>query len=308
LRETAEGHGYRSPLGAGTRAGSPARLVAAVREGTPFGDVFSSQVKADNQALTATKLADALGLPKPEKITSIDPTYHLAEAEAQSGLLFEQVQAELPGIGSGNLARALEGVKQKAGAFGKLEGQKIVNEAVEKLKASDTIFDGEQIMNDRQWLSSKMADFYAKGDTHNGELLRDALSRMDDAIEKVTKKRGNAATVEKWQRARSQWQLLTMAKQPGVISATGDVNPVSMLRKMVKDKANGGFGRDGPARGTKARVLWDIVRVAAGDETHVPMTGYRGLIANQMKGTVGKGLLFGGAASAVGGAAHGLLD
>jgi hypothetical protein len=218
------------------------------------------------------------------------------------------VQKELPDIGAGDVSRVLRGISQKKGPAGKSMGQKIVNDMIEEADTRGGIYDGEEMMQTRSELSARAADLYAKGDTSSGETVLNAIQRLDDLIRNVTKKRGQEGTLAKWEKARSQWQLLSMAKRPGVISKTGDVNPVSMLNQMMKEKSSGGFGRDGPARGTKARVLWDIVRVAAGDETHVPMTGYRGLIANQMKGTLGKGLLGGAAAGAGMGAVHGLLD
>jgi flagellin-like hook-associated protein FlgL len=305
-RAQAEAHGYRSPLGAGTRQGSPARLAASVREMTPLGDVFESQVKADNQSLLSRTTAEGLGLPNPAEHTSISVS-QLADAEQASGSMFEAVKSELPPIGASDYVRTMEGISQKKGPAGRSAGQKIINDSIETAKQEGGVYDGEQIMQTRAELSARMADMFAKGDTSSGEVLMRAIAKLDDLIENVAKRRGPKGTVEKWEKARSQWQLLSIVKKPGVISNTGDINVRSLVSNMRRNKSSGGYGLDGPARGTPARKLWEIARVAAADETHVPLTGVRGLIASQMKGAVGKSMLGGGAA--LGGMnAAGLLD
>jgi hypothetical protein len=306
-RAQAESHGYRSPLGAGTREGSPTRLYASVEQMTPLGDLREQAIKASNQKLMSQSVAEGLGLPNPEKITSI-PISSLADAEEASASLFRSVERDLPPIGASDVARALEGITQEAGLFGKSMGQKIVNDAIKRSEERGGVLSGKEVMRDRQQISAAMADLYAKGDIGSGETLRAALDKLDSVVERVTKARGKKELVEKWQKARSQWQLLTMVRKPGVVSNTGDINVRSLMNRMRQSRDSGGYGLDGPPRGTAARKIWEIARVAAADDTHVPLTGVRGLIGSQIGKSVqkiGAAGLLGGAGFSAGG---GLLD
>jgi len=281
--------------------------MASVLENNPLGDAYEQSLKASNHRLISQTVAEGLGLPNAAEHTSLS-IQQLADAEQVSASMFEAVKSELPAVGASDFARKMEGLSQKKGPAGRSMGQKLVNDAIEEARKSGGVYDGEEMMQTRGEWSARMADLYAKGDTSSGKMMRDAIAKLDELIEQTAKKRGGKETVEKWRRARSQWQLLQMVKKPGVISNTEDVNPVALMRAMKRDKDVGGFGLDGPERGTPARKLWEIARVAAGDESHVPATGLRGVIANQLKqGIVGKGLV-GGAAASAGFGGLGLLD
>lgn len=302
-RETAEALGYRSPLGAGTREGSAARKVAAVRQ-AGIGDIFEQQVMHDNQRLISTKVADALGLPNPEQYTSIYPDMHLADAEQASKTLFEAVETNMPSIGVDELGKAYSEISQKSGLAQKSLGQKIVNDMVEKARQRGGVLDGEEIMKDRSALSEEMSRLYRDNQVASGDAVKDAIAKLDRTIEQTLKAQKRTDVSQMWEKARSQWQILSMVKRPGVLGRTGEIRPNALMRQMEKDKDSAGFGRDGPVRGSKARQVWDIARVAAEDETHVPLTGYRGLIAEQLKkGAVGKAAL---GAGGIYGAGHGL--
>jgi hypothetical protein len=110
--------------------------------------------------------------------------------------------------------------------------------------------------------------------------MRQAIDRLDDLIERITQKQGKQDLIDTWAKARTQWQVQEMIKKPGVLSPTGDVNTVALMRQMRREKRNGGFGWDGPKRNTPARVLWEIARVHAADQTQ-PATGVRGPIGSR---------------------------
>lgn len=286
-REQAEAHGYRSPFGAGTREGSPERMYASVEQMTPLGDIREQGIKASNQRLLSTQVAETIGLPNPKAATSLQPQM-IADAENANTTLFQQVEANLPAIGASDFARTMEGISQKKGPAGRSMGQKIVNDAIEEAKQVGGVYDGEQMMQTRQLFAKDMANFYEKNDPSSAQVMRQAIDKLDDLIEKLARKSGSDELMDKWARARTQWQVQEMVKKPGVISPTGDINTVALMRQMRREKRNGGFGWDGPPRGTPARKLWEIARVHAADQTQVPMTGVRGVIASQMGKNVQK--------------------
>jgi len=295
-REQAEAHGYRSPFGAGTREGSPERMYASVEQMTPLGDIREQGIKASNQRLLSTSVAETIGLPNPKAATSLQPQM-IADAENANTTLFQEVEANLPAIGASDFARTMEGISQKKGPAGRSMGQKIVNDAIEEAKQVGGVYDGEQMMQTRQLFAKDMANFYEKNDPSSAAVMRQAIDKLDDLIEKLARKSGSDELMDKWARARTQWQVQEMVKKPGVISPTGDINTVALIRQMRREKRNGGFGWDGPPRGTPARKLWEIARVHAADQTQIPMTGVRGVIASQMgknvQKVIGGGLLAG---------------
>ena len=302
-REQAEAHGYRSPFGAGTREGSPERMYASVEQMTPLGDIREQGIKASNQRLLSTSTAETIGIPNPQQATSLQPQL-IADAEEANGKLFSRVEAELPAIGASDFARTMEGISQKKGPAGRSMGQKIINDSIEEAKQTGGVYDGEQMMQTRQLWAKDMANFYEKNDPSSAQVMRQAIDKLDDLIERLSKKSGKQELMDTWAKARTQWQVQEMVKKPGVISSTGDINTVALMRQMRREKRNGGFGWDGPPRGTPARKLWEIARVHAADQTQVPMTGVRGVIASQMgknaQKALGAGALAGVGISGVG--------
>jgi hypothetical protein len=283
--------GWKPPPGQGTRLFSKARLTQAAQEWG--GGMVEQAAKASNQRLLAQHTAKAMGMADWEKATRIDNSF-FAHADARIGEEFKAVERRLPAIRVDEYAASLGHIDQTETLFEKTRGQQYIEAAVKKAQARQGQTIGNvELMQTRRQLSQKMSEFYRNGDTADGEVVRDALNRLDSTIEEEIKRnKYKSGLSEKWAAARQQWQIKSMAEHGASASSSGDINAVSLMRQLRKDRAMGGFGRGGPAQPGAARELFDLVEVAADAETGVPMTGARMLI-NKAKSTAAAGALGG---------------
>lgn len=289
MRERGQRLGMRESVSFGSRGGSPIRRLRAGLELTPFGDPIDQAVKAHNQGKVANYLARALELPDAETRTSIFAD-NLDDAKATIGNRFEYVESRMPTISTQSVVDELGKLKQQGGIFGKPEGQKVIDAAIEQAGAhGDTLKPGE-FMTDRSFLSERMADFYKDGKTTSGDVLMAALQKLDDIAQQRMRSQGKDRLAAYWQKARKQWQVYMMVNRPGAVNlATGEVNPRTVFNQMRKGKASGGFG-ERPATGTPERDLYDAVEFQMHNETGEPMTGARALMKGPLGKTIGGGL------------------
>ena len=281
--------GFKGNMGQGTRAGSMARWGQSLKEVNPWYDEMQQASKAGDQQLLVRQAAKAMGDPLADKVERID-LYDIATRRAAIGQEFEAVERGLPDMDARGYANALRSVPgQTKGAFGKTAGQKIVQDAIETATArKGGAFSAAEIMADRRLLSQEMADAFAKGRTADGEVLMNAINKLDDAIERVATREGKKRVVGLWQKARTQWQLQAMISHGASVSKTGDINPATLLNQMKKERSKGGFGPGGPDRDTPEGLLWDLVVAAADAETGIPATGIRAVAQNIARSRVGK--------------------
>jgi hypothetical protein len=286
--------GWKPPIGQGTRAFSRARLGQSVQE--LGGPVAEQWAKASNQRLLAQHAAKAMGFDDWQNMTRIDNSF-LDHAEAKIGEEFRSVERRLPPISVDEYANSLGKIDQTETLFEKTRGQMIIDTAIKKAEARKGGEIGNvELMATRRQLSQKMSEFYRQGETEDGNIIRDALNRLDSTIEaEIKKNKYKIGLSEKWASARQQWQVKSMVEHGASASASGDINPVSLMRQLRKDRSSGGFGRGGPAdKQGAASELFDLTEVAADAETGVPMTGARLLIRQ------GKRAALGGAVGAAG--------
>ena len=287
-RPEVENMGYRSPAHAGTRTGAKARLFEAVDEWTP--DFTKQQMKADNQKLIAGKVSEGLGIGKRERLEMPD----LADAEAITGNVFQEIEAEIPHIGTNEYADAFRNLAPKKGTYGRSDGEKAIDRMLEDIeKRGDSVLTGADIKADRQRMSGDMANFYKNGREADGERMREAIDRLDKIVEKKSRQAGRDDVADKWKSARQKWQLYRMVSKPGVVTAQGDINPAALRRAMGQNKSSGGFGKDGPRDLPELRDVWKLANVAAADEVGVPNTGARLLARHAKSALPGVGILGG---------------
>ena len=271
--------GWTPPIGQNTRAFSTARMAQEARNYMPFGDVLEQSAKAGNQALVVRHAAKAMGEEGWQKIQRIDDL--IPFSEARIGRDFQSVESRLPSIDAAEYAKGLSSLKLTQGAFQHTEAQKLVNDAIAALKQRG-VLSGEEIMADRKFLSARMSKFYREGDTDNGELLMEAINKLDGVLDREIKRnKYKTGLAEKWAGARQQWQILSMVKHGASADNHGGINAVSLWRQLRKDRSSGGFSRAGPEQPGAARELFDLVRVAADAESGVPKTGALNLLLKQ---------------------------
>lgn len=293
--------GHTPTIGQATRGFSPARLYQAGREFLPGGDAAEATVRANNQSVLARHAAKAVGDPKWENVQRIDPSF-FHDQELRIGEAFKDVERRMPALDEQEYAKTLRTIRQESGAFGSLSGQKKVERAIENLENRIGPLTGEQVMQDRKKLSTLMSRFYRNGDTDEGDVLYQALGKLDDLIAKeINKNKYKVGLAEKWASARQQWQILKMLESPGSTSGSGDVNPISLMSKLRRDRSKGGFGPGGPAdTESAASELFDLAEVNADSLSGVPMTGMRLMLRQGARlgtGAAGIGLGTAGASS-----------
>jgi hypothetical protein len=287
------------PIGFGSRAMSPARILQQANEYQPFGDTVNKSIMNRQEAKVSEYMSGALGI-KPKAALFVDD---LADAETQIGNKFNLVRDRMPNVDGEAIARALEGGGPgKAGAFGSFKATKQINDAVDNARGRP-IFDGEEFMNTRKRLAAKMAKAYKFGEEEDGDVFMTALNRLDDLLQKHLKQQGKDKLAETWQTARTQWRVYAMTKAPGGIDpGTGRISPRSLFNRMSKNPSSGGWGRMRPEKGTPARKLYDALEIAVASESGVPKTGALApLIKGIMRGPAGQ-------AVAGGAAGYGLWD
>lgn len=298
-RQIVEDMGYRSPSHADTRTGSTGRWLSGVNETLPWGQMSVQADKAANQELAAKTVGEAMGLPDRVTLQSHD----IAQAGDNLKHVFNNMATEIPTVDAQEYANVFKSMEQKFGAFDKGEGQKAIDNAIKNAEASGGEYDGAQIMKDRTAISDLMAGYYDKpGKIAQGDLMRQALEKLDDFISKKAAQAGDETVAKRWAQAREQWQVYSMVKKTSATSQAGDVNPRSLFNSMKSDPTSGGFGHKGPKNKGPARRAFDLLDVMNRDETGVPMTGVRtaGAIANLGLNTAGAGV--------VGGSTMGILN
>jgi hypothetical protein len=282
--------GHVPTIGQGTRSMSPTRLYQAGREYLPFGDAAEATIRANNQGVLVRQAAKAVGDAKWEKIQRFDPGW-FGQQEARIGEAFSDVERRMPSLDEGDYEATLRTIRQEAGAFGSLRGQKIVERAIENLQNRIGPLTGEQVMQDRKKLSTLMSRFYRNGETDEGDVLYQALNKLDDLVEKeINKNKYKRGLAEKWSTARQQWQILKMIEATGATNPQGEINPATLLRKMTQERSSGGFGKGGPSDAdTPLGELFDTAYINADSQSGVPMTGMRMLMRQGVRGAVGIG-------------------
>jgi hypothetical protein len=289
--------GHVPTIGQGTRSMSPTRLYQAAREYAPGGDIAEARIRANNQGVLVRQAAKAAGDEKWEKIQRFDPGW-FSQHEARLGEDFRSVEKRLPAVDHEEYASVLRQIHQDVGAFGSLKGQKIVEQAIKNLEGRIGPVPGSEIMNDRRVLSARLSRFYRNGDIEEGDVLYEALGKLDGLIEKeINRNQYKKGLAEKWATARQQWQILKMIEATGATNPQGEINPATLLRKMTAERSSGGFGKGGPVdTNTPVGELFDTAYINADSQSGVPMTGMRMLLRQGARGGIGA-LGIGGAAS-----------
>ena len=160
------------PIGFGSRAMSPARILQQANEYQPFGDTVNKSIMNRQEAKVSEYMSGALGI-KPKAALFVDD---LADAETEIGNKFNLVRDRMPNVDGEAIAKALKGGGPgKAGAFGSFKATKQINDAVDNARGRP-IFDGEEFMNTRKRLAAKMAKAYKFGEEEDGDVFMSALT------------------------------------------------------------------------------------------------------------------------------------
>ena len=128
----------------------------------------------------------------------------------------------------------------------------------------------------------------------------DALNRLDKQIEReISRNKYKKGLVgEMGDGAPAMVRSWPSSEHGASVGGTGDVNPISLMKQMTKDRAKGGFGRGGPQESGAVKDLFDLTEVMVDSQSHVPMTGMRNLIRAGSKITANQLGIGGGVAGA----------
>jgi hypothetical protein len=298
-RQRVEDIGYRSPSHADTRSGSIPRWLSGVNDTTPWGQMNVAADKAANQELAAKTVGEAMTVPDAKVLDS----HTIGQAGENLKTVFENAGQQMPRGQAQEYADLFKTLQQKFNVFDKGQAQKEIDGAIRNLEAHGGEIGGETIMRARSTMADLMAGFYDKpGTVSQGDLMRQALEKLDDFISKKAAEQGDRTFAQRWAQAREQWQVYGMVKKVGATSNAGDVNPRTLINAMKRDPRSGGFGHLGPRNNGPARRAFDLLDVMNRDENGIPMTGVRtaGALANLGLNTAGAGL--------VGGSTMGILN
>lgn len=277
-QDAAENLGYKPRPGSGTKGFSATRKAEAWHEMRPDRALAEQRRMFDNNRLLTQTAAKSIGIEDVAQKDTIE-IFDLATTEGRLGNLYQEFDRVTPGISGDDFVRAVKPSLAKGGFFDPGRAQSRLAKAVENAQATPGAkMTGEQTLETLRLMKSEAMDALNRGDQHGAEALMNAQFRLTDLVEGIAKRQGKEDLVERIHQANQQWRIAKMLEAPGVLSPQGEINPQAMFRQMVKARSRGGYGTDGPQRGTPERDLWNLVLAARREATGVPMTGARALI------------------------------
>lgn len=289
----AEEYGYVAPDFEGAPRGSRAAMKAAIDEFNPLGSMREESRRVANGQLLNRAYAKAAGMTTDladQNFNQIDLMDFAKQAEYLTQG-FEAVEGEMAPIPMRTIQKRLDALEARGGAVPASRSETVLQGTIDNInqnlvKNPNWTQAPKDFIYDLRRLQAEAVQAAKDGDQHAAERLNQAVNLYYDTAERVTKQtpsrrggsRDETIVSTGWKELRDEYRMIMMGLNGQSWGKDGTINARSILKRMMAQPVNGGWGSKGPPKGSNARALWDIAVAASHEQTvlgRTPATGVR---------------------------------